>query len=135
MGTAAAMATVARVADLETMGQKHGLSLNLLSCNNMVLVTISRGFYCYKDHFDTVIDYGDGKCYLSWCSSPLSLLREQIITQDIVQEKLIGMHFTIKVIRLLVVFLAKCLVCLKSQNSKTPPLCVKFLPFTACQRI
>lgn len=26
------------------------------------------------------------------------------------------------------VFLAKCLVCLKSQNSESPPLCVRFLP-------
>lgn len=83
MGTAAAMATVGRVADLETMGQQHGLSLNLLSCNNMVSLAVNRGFYCYKDHFDTVVG-------VAYSNAPLSLQREAIITRDIVQEKLIG---------------------------------------------
>lgn len=34
----------------------------------------------------------------------------------------------IKVICPLVVSLAKCLACLKSQNSESPPLCVRFPP-------
>lgn len=57
MGTAAAaaaMATVGRVTDLETMGRQHGLSLNLLSCN-MGLLSVSRGLYCYQN-FDTITD-------------------------------------------------------------------------------
>lgn len=64
MGTAATMATAGRVADLETMGQQHSLSLNLLSYNSMVSLTINRGFYCYNDYFDAVIDYHFGKCSL-----------------------------------------------------------------------
>lgn len=57
VGTAAAMATVGRVADLETMGQQHGLSLNLPSCNSIVSLAINRGFYYHKDHNYTVIDF------------------------------------------------------------------------------
>lgn len=34
----------------------------------------------------------------------------------------------IKAVCLLVLFLAKCLACLKSQNSDSPPLCVRFPP-------
>lgn len=51
---AAAMATVGRVTDLETMGRQHSLSLNLLSCN-MGSLGVSRGLYCYQN-FDTITD-------------------------------------------------------------------------------
>lgn len=66
---AAAMATVGRVTDLETMGRQHGLSLNLLSCN-LGSPTVSRGLYCWRN-FDTVTD----DCLVGpWCSSPPSLI-------------------------------------------------------------
>lgn len=98
MGTAAAMATVDRVADLETMGQKHGLSLNLHSRNNMVLLTINRELYCYKNHFDTVID--TMVVSAAFYNASLSLLRPHIITWDTLPKRP-AIYFTIKLICML----------------------------------
>lgn len=44
VGTAAAMATVGRVADLETMGREHGLSLNLSNTTTLSLPASTRDF-------------------------------------------------------------------------------------------